>query len=1062
MCVQVTTPGELRRHTAKQRAHMKSRRIAGPLLLLLIIASFGMWVHGAVPDVPTGQWLPGPALAQPREGAATVALDDGRVLVIGGRTASGPVSTVEVFNANGSLAVGAHLLSRRAGHTATKLPDGSVLVVGGRTLVTTDDGSGPVTAETVTNAAEVYDVNANLWYPAMSLSIARSGHTATAVADGHVVVAGGVGTDGAALDSFEVFDPEWGVFSSPGLLSAARTKHAAAVADATKVLVAGGRNANGALSTGDIVDVMSGTVSTVMLNAPRTGASATALLDGRILVVGGSDGVNELASAELVDPVTGISVPTASMAQPRREHLALLLANNNTVLITGGRSAGVAASGAEQFIPWTGELSSTGSPDTSRTSALLSNLSADGRAWLAGGRVADGSFPGAGELYGFATIKTDKSDYSPGMTVVMTGSGWQPGEAVSLLLHEVATGHADRTFSAIANDTGDIVNSEFVVDAQHIGVRFMLTARGAASQAQTTFTDGNLQSDIAFDIGPATVSVGDTLTWTATATCNNGGGPNNTCAANGFTLGGAVANTYSLDIQQATNANFNGPSVVTRQVSSTTAGAASGSFTAPAAGTYFYRIRHANQAIGSNTWQPGNSAVVTITVGSCTAAAVTNHPTPQSITYGENASFVAAANGSPTSTVEWQVSTDNGGNWNNLAGATSTMLSLTQPTVAMSGNQYRAVFTNTCNGTKTATTSAAMLTVAKATATVTLSNLTQTYTGSPLTPAATTNPAGLDITWTGAPQTNAGSRLVTATVNDANYQGSSTPGTFVVNKAMSTTITVGDGPFTFDGTTHAGGSGTVTGAGGLSTSATSLTYTGDQVNAGTYYVTAHYAGDANHEASDGAAVAIVINKAGSTTTIACPSTVTYTGLALTPCTATVAGAGGLDQPVNVTYQNNINPGTGTANASYSGDANHEVSSDTKTFAITYGLCSAAVGTGAVILQPINSDGTSVFARKGGSTLPVKFRVCDASGNPISNPAAVFAGTGGSLTMLSAVRGTVDVVNEPGVMEIPDAGFRFSGNLWIFNMATSNLAQGTTYTFRINLASGSIPFRVGVK
>ena len=116
----------------------------------------------------------------------------------------------------------------------------------------------------------------------------------------------------------------------------------------------------------------------------------------------------------------------------------------------------------------------------------------------------------------------------------------------------------------------------------------------------------------------------------------------------------------------------------------------------------------------------------------------------------------------------------------------------------------------------------------------------------------------------------------------------------------------------------------------------------------------------------------------------------------------------------------------------------------------------------MILQPINSDGTSVFPRKGGSTLPVKFRVCDASGNPIANPAAVFAGTGGSLTMLSAVRGTVDVVNEPGVMEIPDAGFRFSGNQWVFNMATSNLAQGTTYTFRINLASGSIAFRVAVK
>ncbi|MBI3864302.1 MAG: hypothetical protein HY290_20655, partial [Planctomycetia bacterium] len=80
----------------------------------------------------------------------------------------------------------------------------------------------------------------------------------------------------------------------------------------------------------------------------------------------------------------------------------------------------------------------------------------------------------------------------------------------------------------------------------------------------------------------------------------------------------------------------------------------------------------------------------------------------------------------------------------------------------------------------------------------------------------------------------------------------------LINKASSTTTTIGAGPFTYDGSTHTGGSGTVTGAGGLSTSATSLTYSGDQVNAGTYYVTAHYAGDANHNASDGAAIAIVI------------------------------------------------------------------------------------------------------------------------------------------------------------------------------------------------------------
>ncbi len=70
-------------------------------------------------------------------------------------------------------------------------------------------------------------------------------------------------------------------------------------------------------------------------------------------------------------------------------------------------------------------------------------------------------------------------------------------------------------------------------------------------------------------------------------------------------------------------------------------------------------------------------------------------------------------------------------------------------------------------------------TIAKATAAVALGNLTQTYTGGPLMPTATTNPAGLAIGWTGAPQTSVGSYTVTAAVNDPNYVGSAT-GTFTI------------------------------------------------------------------------------------------------------------------------------------------------------------------------------------------------------------------------------------------------------------------------------------------
>ena len=128
--------------------------------------------------------------------------------------------------------------------------------------------------------------------------------------------------------------------------------------------------------------------------------------------------------------------------------------------------------------------------------------------------------------------------------------------------------------------------------------------------------------------------------------------------------------------------------------------------------------------------------------------------------------------------------------------------------------------------------------------------------------------------------------------------------------------------------------------------------------------------------------------------------------------------------------------------------------------IGYGTCTGGT-PGGVILPPINANGSSVW--KIGSTVPVKFTVCDATGNAISDPNAVFATGFGSITLLSAVRGTIDNVNEATYTDVPDVAFRWSGGQWIFNMATSNLTKNTTYTYRINLKDGSyIQFSAGTK
>src|SRR5207302_1946231 len=89
------------------------------------------------------------------------------------------------------------------------------------------------------------------------------------------------------------------------------------------------------------------------------------------------------------------------------------------------------------------------------------------------------------------------------------------------------------------------------------------------------------------------------------------------------------------------------------------------------------------------------------------APQVTTQPANQTVATGSQVTLKAAAAGTPAATVQWQVSTDGGTTFKNLAGARTNTLRFIA-TTANNKNQYRAVFTNPV---LTATTSVATLTV---------------------------------------------------------------------------------------------------------------------------------------------------------------------------------------------------------------------------------------------------------------------------------------------------------------------------------------------------------------
>jgi hypothetical protein len=126
-------------------------------------------------------------------------LVDGRVLIVGGDGATSPMASAELWDPQtASFGPAGSLAERRGGqatgHSATLLPDGRVLVVGG------------FSANGALASAELWDPQTASFGPAGSLAQARGHHTATLLPDGRVLVVGGYGGDDDFFASAELWE----------------------------------------------------------------------------------------------------------------------------------------------------------------------------------------------------------------------------------------------------------------------------------------------------------------------------------------------------------------------------------------------------------------------------------------------------------------------------------------------------------------------------------------------------------------------------------------------------------------------------------------------------------------------------------------------------------------------------------------------------------------------------------------------------------------------------------------------------------------------------------------
>ena len=303
-----------------------------------------------------------------RVGMTATVLRDGRVVVAGGATldANGNLltvsDTVEIYDPVHSQFILApfRLSEPRAFHTATLLSSGEVMLVGG---VNGTNRTPIATASTI-------DIDGPNYVSPVTVDPgfqARYDHQAINLADGSVLIAGGTGADGSALDSSYRYYPVDHSFRVQGRMHFPRTGHSVSpmLRGTELAMVAGGKNGTTVHASIEVFTINPGQTGCLdgqvpnqtdgcwvempqlTMNPARWGHSAVAAYGGEdVVLIGGystADESSPLDQIRVVPQSLGGLLEAGNLLTARGEAAAIETSDGERpfILVAGGRRAGV-------------------------------------------------------------------------------------------------------------------------------------------------------------------------------------------------------------------------------------------------------------------------------------------------------------------------------------------------------------------------------------------------------------------------------------------------------------------------------------------------------------------------------------------------------------------------------------------------------------------------------------------------------------------------------------------------------------------------------------------------